>query len=195
MIGRYERGGASPSLHMMEQIAAAFGISTIELLAGPPGEQNHSEQMPVSSILRENDTDRPRTVNTVPVPLYESIPAGGWDPEAPERSGDRQVLHHLVDHDGMVVVRVNGLSMYPKIMDGDLVLVDTTRKKPRSGDIIVALYHGETTLKRYRVINRQPVLVADNPEYPPIEIDNKNGLILLGVVKRIIDRDLTKSQI
>ena len=79
---------------------------------------------------------------------YESIPTGGWDGVSGDSVGTKEVPRHLVRHGGMVVVRVNGMSMYPKIMDGDLVLVDTPRTKPRSGEAIAAVYRGETTLKR-----------------------------------------------
>jgi DNA polymerase V len=190
-VGEYERGNNSPTLESLDRLAKALKITTAELLAGPDGEPGVSETGESYAPI-ERDTDRPRGVHTVALPLYESIPAGGWQPDAPERVGDFHVLHHLA-RDNQVVVRVNGDSMHPRFLDGDLVLVDTTRRKPRSGEAIIALFQGETTFKRYRIVHRQPVLVPDNPNFPPMEIADAGELQVLGVVVRIVDRDVSKA--
>ena len=194
-IGQYERELTSPSHHQLVKLAEGLDVSMIEFMSGPPGSRRPGDPLPEVSILRENDTDRPRSVHTVAVPFYESIPAGGWESVQPAEVGEKEVLRHLVNHDGYVVVRVNGMSMYPRILDGDLILVDTKRTKPKSGETVVALYQGATTLKRYRIINRTPALTADNPEYPPLEISNPADLVVLGVVVRLIDRDMGKAVI
>jgi repressor LexA len=191
-VGTYERGENSPSLESLDRLARVLKITTAELLAGPDGPLAVSEGSEVAYAGLERDTDQPRGVHTVPLPLYESIPASGWSPDAPERSGDFHVLHHLV-RDNEVVVRVRGDSMYPRFLDGDLVLVDTSRSKPRSGEAIIALFRGETTFKRFRILHRQPVLVPDNPSFPPLEIADLDELQVLGVVIRIVDRDVTKA--
>lgn len=193
-LGDWERGKTSPEHRSVEAVVEALGLSMLEFYAGPMETAKLYESIPSYTVVRENDTDRPRDVHTVSVPYYESIPAGGWSDVAPERGEDKQVLRHLVDNGHLVVVRVIGMSMYPRIMDGDLVLVDTTRTRPRSGEVIVGLYQGQTTLKRFRVLNRQAVLMADNPDYPPLELTDPDDLVVLGVVTRIIDRDLTRSQ-
>ena len=191
-VGTYERGENSPSLESLDRLARVLKITTAELLAGPDGPLAVSESSEVTYGGLERDTDHPRGVHTVPLPLYESIPAGGWVPEAPERSGEFHVLHHLV-RDDEVVVRVRGDSMYPDFRDGDLVLVDTSRTKPRSGEAIIALFRGETTFKRYRIIHRQPVLMPDNRAFQPLEIADPSELHVLGIVVRIVDRDVTKA--
>lgn len=188
-IGGYERGENSPTLESLDRIAKALGITTVELLAGPG---LRLSEPPGHYDANRGDTDGPRNLHTVALPLYESIPAGGWSPEAPERVGEFHILHHLA-RDFRVVVRVRGDSMHPAFRDGDLVLVDTSRTKPRSGEAVVALFRGETTFKRYRIVHRQPVLVPDNPAFQPIEIANPEELEVLGIVIRIVDRDVTKS--
>lgn len=190
-VGQYERGENSPTLESLERLAKALRIAVPELLAGPDAMPPIGEESSAYHVI-ERDTDHPREPHYVPVPLYESIPAGGWSPDAPERTGDFHVLHHLV-RDTEVVVRVRGDSMYPDFRDGDLVLVDISRTKPRSGEPIIAIFRGETTFKRFRVVHRQPVLVPDNPSFPPLEVSDLDDLQVLGIVKRIVDRDVSKA--
>jgi SOS-response transcriptional repressor LexA len=186
-LQRYETGVNSPTYVQLARIAGALRVPVGEIAA----EATPTVREDVVPY-RDCDTDHPCDLHTAPLPLYESIPAGGWSPEAPERSGEYRVLHHLA-RDNKVVVRVRGESMRPRFLDGDLVLVDTARTKPRSGEAIIALFRGETTFKRYRVVHRQPVLMPDNPDFPPLEISDPDDLRVLGVVVRIIDRDTSKA--
>jgi repressor LexA len=184
-------GGRSPNLEILDRIIAALGLSSVDQFrAGPPESRGASQP---DRVTKEADTDAPREVHTVALPLYETVPAGGWSPHVAEANGGYHVLRHLARHDGYVVVRVQGDSMYPRFLDGDLVLVDTTQKKPRSGQVVVALYRGETAMKRYRRIRGAPVLIPDNPDHQPMEIGEPNDFVVLGVVMRLVDRDASKS--
>ena len=188
-LQRYELGVNSPTYYQLFKIAGALSC-TVGELADKTGDQYRAI---VSEALAPfGDTDRPREVHTVDVPLYETVPAGGWSDVAHVPNGTFPVLHHLAG-EGCVVVKVAGMSMWPTLHDGDLVLVDTTRESPKSGEIIFAMLHGATTLKRFRRVRRQPLLIADNPSYPPVEIDDPAALELLGVALRLVDRDITKS--
>jgi repressor LexA len=184
-LQRYETNANSPTYHQLEKIAGKLDLTVAELVSGP------------SPVVREPsspyraDIDHPRPVHTVAVPLYDGVPAGGWSPSAPERDGEHEVLHHLVgDRDGgrYVVVRVRGDSMYPRLLDGDLVLVDTHQRRPKSQQVVVAVYRGATTLKRYMVINRRPVLMPFNPDYQALEIDDPEDLRIIGVVTDLVHR-------
>lgn len=189
-LQRYETHRNSPTAVQLAKIAAALGLPQGALM--PDGDVAYPPGAARAPRVHEADTDQPRDLHTVALPLYESIPAGGWSPGAPERAGDFHVLHHLV-RDTEVVVRVRGDSMYPDFRDGDLVLVDISRTKPRSGEPIIAIFRGETTFKRFRVVHRQPVLVPDNPSFPPLEVSDLDDLQVLGIVKRIVDRDVSKA--
>ncbi len=90
------------------------------------------------------------------------------------------------------LLRVSGSSMYPKMLDGDLVLVkrETTVD---SGSIAVVLYaDGEATIKtvKYKKGQAWLDLIPANPEYETKHIegaDLKNFRILGKVVKLIRD--------
>lgn len=161
--------GAGWSRKTLRAIASSFGVSDSEFLAGP------------TSI------DDPREVHVAELPYFEAVPAGGID-TADETGETYPVLRHRAKA-GRVVVKVAGQSMYPTIWDGDLVLVDTAQQTPRSGSIVVARANGGWTLKRIRRTRSLWFLTGDNPQVPPIEVEE--DLEVLGAVLGIVWRDTT----
>lgn len=118
---------------------------------------------------------RPGTV--VEVRLVGRIAAG--DPraaiEAPEDrlllswGAFRQVRRDDVEADRLFLLRVSGDSMVGAgINDGDLVLVKK-QETADSGDVVVAVVGGETTVKRLRISRTAIALEPENPFYPTIE--------------------------
>jgi DNA polymerase V len=78
-------------------------------------------------------------------------------------------------------VRVSGDSMIGAgIHDGDLLVVDRSLA-PKHGDIVIAGFHGELTVKRLELT---PVvrLVPMNKHYPIITIPDDTDLDIHGVV-------------
>ena len=73
------------------------------------------------------------------------------------------------------LLRVRGDSMVDVgILDGDLLAVHKTQVA-RSGDIIVARIEDEVTVKRLRRKSRRRLLlIAENADYEPIEVDLAN---------------------
>ncbi|MGB1239512.1 MAG: transcriptional repressor LexA [Pseudomonadales bacterium] len=69
------------------------------------------------------------------------------------------------------LLRVQGMSMKDiGIMDGDLLAVHQCREA-RNGQIVVARIEDEVTVKRYQREGDKVLLVAENEEFEPIEID------------------------
>ena len=82
-------------------------------------------------------------------------------------------------------LRVRGESMlYAGILPGDLVVVHR-QEDLRNGDIVVALFEDEATVKTLRRKNGHVWLMPENPEYEPIDGD---GAALLGRVVAVIRR-------
>ena len=70
-------------------------------------------------------------------------------------------------------LRVHGDSMTNAgIIDGDLLAVHKT-DQAHNGQIVVARISDEVTVKRYRRNDNSPriLLIAENPDYKPIEVD------------------------
>jgi len=87
------------------------------------------------------------------------------------------------------LLRVRGMSMKDVgIFDGDLLAVHTTREA-RNGQIVVARLEDEVTVKRFNGEGRKVWLLAENPEFAPIEVDlEKQELIIDGLSVGVIRR-------
>ncbi|RVU30943.1 transcriptional repressor LexA [Neptunomonas marina] len=69
------------------------------------------------------------------------------------------------------LLRVKGTSMKDVgIMDGDLLAVHQCTEA-REGQIVIARIGDEVTVKRFHRENHMVYLIAENPEFEPIEVD------------------------
>lgn len=69
------------------------------------------------------------------------------------------------------LLRVSGLSMRDAgILDGDLLAVHATGTAD-NGQIVVARLDDEVTVKRFRRRGQRVSLLAENPDFAPIEVD------------------------
>jgi repressor LexA len=74
------------------------------------------------------------------------------------------------------------------IFDGDLLAVHTTREA-RNGQIVVARVGDEVTVKRFKRDGKKVWLLAENPEFAPIEVDlEQQELVIEGLSVGVIRR-------
>ena len=87
------------------------------------------------------------------------------------------------------LLRVRGMSMKDiGIFDGDLLAVHTTREA-RNGQIVVARIDDEVTVKRFKREGNKVWLIAENPEFAPIEVDLEHqDLVIEGLSVGVIRR-------
>lgn len=87
------------------------------------------------------------------------------------------------------LLRVQGMSMKDVgIYDGDLLAVHTCREA-RNGQIVVARLNDEVTVKRFKREGDKVWLIAENPEFTPLEIDlNEQDLTIEGLSVGVIRR-------
>lgn len=79
-------------------------------------------------------------------------------------------------------VRAEGDSMRDAgIFSGDILVVDRSLD-PRSGNVVIAVIFDELTIKRLRLEKQKAFLVAENPDYEPIEITEEMDSSIWGVV-------------
>ncbi|MFJ3486083.1 transcriptional repressor LexA [Pseudomonas sp. NPDC090202] len=87
------------------------------------------------------------------------------------------------------LLRVHGMSMKDVgILDGDLLAVHTTREA-RNGQIVVARIGEEVTVKRFKREGSKVWLIAENPDFAPIEVNLKEQELIIeglsvGVIRR-----------
>lgn len=68
-----------------------------------------------------------------------------------------------------------------EIFNGDVLVVDRSIEA-QHGHIVVAFYHGDRLVKRLHNRGGRLALLAENPAYPPLEIENGDELVVWGVV-------------
>ena len=125
-------------------------------------------------------TDRP---SRLALPVYASrISAGFPSPADDHIEGKLDLNRHLVRRPAATFfIRAQGESMKDAgIFDGDLLVVDRGIA-PRTGDIVIAVLHGELTVKRLAMTEAGSILSAENPAYPDIR-PGEAGCELWGVV-------------
>ena len=117
-------------------------------------------EIPYELVPREVPFFLCRTPAGFPSPaqddMEEPIDLGAWLVEHPAAS---------------YIMRVDGQSMAGAgINDGDLIVVNRA-KTPRSGAIVVALVHGDRTLKRLRFVDGRHWLVPEAEGFADILVD------------------------
>lgn len=77
---------------------------------------------------------------------------------------------------------VQGDSMQgAEIFDGDILVVDRSIKA-QHGHIVVAFVDGDRLVKRLHCRNGRVALIAENPNFPPLEIQDGMELVVWGTV-------------
>ncbi|MFH7325878.1 LexA family protein [Desulfurivibrio sp. C05AmB] len=121
-------------------------------------------------------------------PLFAGGVSAGFPSPADDYIDSRLDLNDfLVKHAAATFfVRVAGDSMIGAgIHDGDILVVDRSLE-PVSGKVVIAVVNGELTVKRLQQENGLVRLVAENPNYPPIELTEETAGEIWGVVTSVI---------
>ena len=134
--------------------------------------------MPHGAVAEELDPMADR------VPLVGSVAAG-----SPILAEENVEEYLKFDTDGLsgehFALRVRGESMLEAgILPGDLVIIHH-QENFRNGDIVVALFEDEATVKTYQMERGHLWLMPENPDYEPIDGE---GCALLGRVVAVLRR-------
>lgn len=116
-------------------------------------------------------------VDLIMVPMVEARLSAGHGSLQVSGESDRSYafrsdfLHRKGNPKSMVLMRVEGDSMQPEIMDGDAVLLDQSKTDIRIGKIFAVGFEDAIYLKRIDKVPGKVILKSTNPAYPPLEID------------------------
>ncbi len=175
-ISEWKAGRTKSYKKYIDQIADYFGVTTDYLLGKSPlrhgGMEIHS--------LDE--------VNYVPVPVI-GVVAAGYQALAETNIIGYELVSSDVLNDGFEYawLKVKGDSMYPLIMDGDLVLV-RLQDEIESGDLAVVIVDEEDgVIKRVQYSTNKVTLVSENAEKYPPRIFEKNEANRLRIWGKAID--------
>ena len=134
--------------------------------------------LPHQAVAEELDPSADR------VPLVGDVAAGS--PILAEENIEEYLTFDTGGRSGEhFALRVRGESMlYAGILPGDLVVIHR-QENFRNGDIVVALFEDEATVKTYNMEKGHLWLMPENPAYEPIDGE---GCALLGKVVALLRR-------
>ncbi len=121
-------------------------------------------------------------------PLFLSGVSAGFPSPAEDYIDRKLDLNELLIKNPAATffVRVAGDSMTGAGIHHDDILIVDRSLEAASDTIVIAVYNGELTVKRLIHDKNSIRLVAENPAYPPLVIDEDNGCEIWGVVTSVI---------
>lgn len=130
-LGNYERDRNEPKFETLKKICSLFGIKSDWLLFGV-GSMTDGAETP---SLTKSACD----VDLIMVPMVEARLSAGTGSLQVDGDIERSYafrsdfLHRKGNPANMVMMRVEGDSMQPEIMNNDVVLLDQSKKEVRTG--------------------------------------------------------------
>lgn len=207
----YEIGRREPDVEKIKALASLFGVSGDELLEikKPEPDTVSREELQKIKKYRALDTHGRKVVDGVldmeydrmthieapkqqgwvtSIKLYDlALSAGPGEPW----TGDARASIRLelpteqVPENAHFCARVNGNSMEPAYMDGDIVFVQRVEGSVREGEVGVFYLNGDGYVKRLG----DHCLESNNPDYPPIPIHDFDDLRCQGRVLGKVKKD------
>ena len=128
-------------------------------------------------------------VSAIRVPVFGKIPAGAPLEAIEDIRGYEEMSPKLADSTKeYFALEIEGDSMYPKYMDGDIVIFERQSDCESGEDCAVRIDGNDATFKKIRKKQFGITLQPINPEYEPIHVaydDSDQPIEVLGVAKEI----------
>lgn len=177
-VSEWLQANKYPRIDKIEKLANYFGIKKSDLI------EDKSDNAHIESNIQS--LDQSKVYN---IPVFESVSAG-FGAYANDYIVDYMPIYvnNPADAKDMLCIKVKGDSMYPKIEDGDTVVV-RKQSSVDSGSIAVVLIDNEEGFVKKVVYSENLIeLISINPEYAPKRFEGENVLrvSVVGVVKQII---------
>ena len=115
------------------------------------------------------------------------VEAGFPSPADDYMEGALDLNEHVIKHPSATYfVRASGDSMTDAgIFNGDLLIVDRSLE-PIHGKVVIAEVDGQLTVKRLFKLKDRFLLQSENANYPPIELQEGNEVVVWGVVTHVL---------
>ncbi len=173
-VSTWETGVKTPRMGAIQKIADYFGIAKSDIIE----DKIISEKSNLGYIHPQE--------NIYQIPVFESVSAG-FGAYANNEILDYLpvVLNSRYEAENTLAIKVKGDSMYPKIEDGDIIIV-RKQNSVDSGDIAVLLLNGEEGLvKKVLYGDDWIVLHSVNPEYKDRKFE-KQEVLRLQIIGKVI---------
>lgn len=177
-LSQYKKGAYEPKQKRTEAIAKELRVSIPWLIgADVPMEDN------AKTVIHPLSND-----NVFMRPLYDSVAAGLGVPAVNQIvSYIPTYINNVSEKDKYIWVRVEGDSMFPKIENGDKILI-RLQDSVDSGQIGVVLIDGEeAVVKKINYGDNWIELESFNPYYPPRRFEGSDvqQIRVVGLVREV----------
>lgn len=174
--GSYERGERDLSTALLRQICQELKVSSDALLEtkGSRPVESNADVLPQEKIHM--------------IPVFNSV-AAGFGAYASSDIVEYIPLYIENDFDveDTICITVRGQSMYPKIEDGDRIVV-RRQECVDNGRIAVVMIGDDAVVKRVNFDGERLELTSFNPEYPPRILQGAElaNVKIVGLVQQVI---------
>ena len=171
-VSTWERGTAEPRMGAVQRISDHLGISKSDIVDDV---DSNVEPIKLSS--------------SITIPVYDRVPAGV--PIEAIESIDEYIdvpAEYAKGGKKLFGLKVKGDSMYPKYLDGDIIVVREESDCESGQDCVVYVNGYDATLKKVIKKADHIILQPLNPEYEPIMYeynDEEHPVNIAGVVVEI----------
>ena len=152
----------------------------------PKGESSKVLRVPTSKIDAVKEVIAGQS--PVCIPLYTCHVRAGFPSPADDYIEEMLDLNQFLikNPSSTFIVRVSGDSMIGIGIRPDSLLIVDRSIEPTHNKIVIAALDGELTVKRLVLSQERVELVAENPNYPPIQVTDDLDMIIWGVVTNMI---------
>lgn len=152
-ISKYEKGVVDFPLSKISDLSRVLNVSEAYLM-GWEDEAKESNQ-------------------GIKVPVLGSVPAGIPITAIEDIIDYEEIPKSWSNQGEFFGLRIKGNSMYPKLENGDVVIVKK-QSTADNGDVVIAMVNGDdATCKRYKRTDAGIMLTSDNSEYSPMFYTNE----------------------
>lgn len=212
-LRNYEGGLSLPNSDFIELFCRTFNVSPSWLILGSEGEQNFTQHKdgvggkgpkPTISELQDLIDKFPKhngglesfateLTEFILIPMVDAVLAAGTGSLQTEGCSSRKYafrsdfLLRKGSVKDMVIMRVEGDSMEPQVLDGDVVLIDQSQTAIRPSSVYAVGIEDAIYLKQIDAEPGKLILQSYNERYAPIEVDTRGDLAdLVRIIGRIV---------
>ncbi|MFA7284922.1 MAG: LexA family transcriptional regulator [Candidatus Absconditabacterales bacterium] len=173
LMGYYRDQKKLPSYREMMTLFGVKGMRSVSLIV---------DKLVEAGYIDKSDQGLAPGSKLTSYPVFESVSAGFFSP-ATDNTYEINIDHYLIDKPQTTYfVKVIGDSMKNAgLLPGDFVIVDSAKKEPRDGEIVIAETDDGVTVKRFRKEGARIWLQPENENYPPL-VPEGEMRILGGVI-------------
>ena len=174
-IAKIENGDRDLPRSQIVVLAEALGVTPSVLMGWEDDDKKVDDQLSFVNINRQ-------------IPIFESVSAGFGTSANDYILGYMPLyIHSDLEADNTIAIKVSGNSMYPKIEDGDIIVVHK-QYEVENKKIAVIKIDDDYFVKQFIKESNKVILHSLNPEYQDRVFvgEQMNRVEIVGIVKQII---------